>query len=229
MAERLSAWRDRERPTDRAPGEKALATQRRVVRTPPEMVTRVNRAIACVVGNPTVILLGLLPLAVGQAEAQQLRAALLHGEAVEAPVLFYEPTTLASCLWLATYNLYTWKDSTVSSSGGPAITLSFFTAVDWEKYVEDSSGARQEPTVDVARFHTRVLLTPLDGSPPPTQSRKAYGDGPFAPRHYLHPLGELVLAHHGIPTRLDSAGRATTNSAMADEFEALPGWLRACL
>lgn len=33
----LSVWRDRERPTDRAPGEKALPTQRRVVRLQPAL------------------------------------------------------------------------------------------------------------------------------------------------------------------------------------------------
>ena len=142
---------------------------------------------------------------VSPAEAQEFGAVVLHGPILEAPRLITKPSGFDGCLWVSTYNLYL-EEGAEEPDEDSYLTLSFFSPQLVDSLFVDATPRLDALPISSARFHTRFYLTPRDGGPPPTASRKEFGNGPFESRHFLTPTSELVLAEFGIPTRFDEEG-----------------------
>jgi hypothetical protein len=167
------------------------------------------------------LLAAVLP---GRVEAQQLRAAYVHGDAVLAPFIVEETTALPGCLWFHTYNQHL-AEAVAPPDGTPTVIISFFTEESWPARVVRDGTVPLAAQLDLASFHIRVAPTP-PGVRPVVYYRKAAGLGPFVPRGSMPLAGEYYLARLGIPTRLDSASRPVvrqfTDAEVAEARAAVP-------
>jgi len=171
-----------------------------------------------------VLALGLAQPAASEQGRPQLRAVVVHGEILDEPLYFHEPEIIAGCLWSSTYNLHGVQTGPPPGPDAPAITFSFFLDSDLERYVDTPTGSLESLTPDIGMFHTRLLLTPVDGGSPAAMSRKARGMGPFRVGHPLDPLAENLLARLGIPTRLAPNGSAVTNHDTVFDLDRYRAW-----
>ena len=155
----------------------------------------------------------LLPVPSG---AQEFGAVLVRGDGGRDRLIVSE--TAGMCLWVSTYNLNVPRgEYDVAVMETRPVTLSFYTLPLSEELLAQATDSFATPSPGGARFHTRLYRTPPGGPPPPTESRKEYGDGPFDTHHALTDLGELVLAEFDISTRRGQLGLPSKREYTAEE------------
>lgn len=182
-------------------------------------------AISCgtsIVALAVGVLLAAQAVLPAAAQAQVFHAVLVHGDGIGQPVLV-DDRRIASCAWVYTYNLYS-ELAAQTPQPGPAITLSFFSVLDWERIVEHESHPVDSLTAARATFHTRLILSPTGGLPH-VQFKKPW-DADFVSRMTLESLAEPWLAALRIPTRVDASGNPVVREFSADRLEEVESTLK---